>query len=183
MLVTAIILAAGKGSRIGCPKWQLKHGNETFLSSIINKLICANIQSIVCVINANSIPPTNGHITFTINPHPEHEMISSIYYGIQTYKNSDGYLIMPVDYPYIKATTINKLCAAFAQHHTKVIKPTLQNKSGHPIIIPHKLAQLIPNSDIQGGLRQFLLAHNASFLNISVQDSGILKNINLAADL
>jgi molybdenum cofactor cytidylyltransferase len=181
-IISAIILAAGKGSRIGQPKWQLPYQSGTFLSSIIAKLQQAHIEQIVCVVSADSVPKIDN-VAITINPYPARGMISSIFYGIQAIAKCDGYLIMPVDHPFIESATIEKLYATFLPNKNAVIRPKYQEQIGHPIIIPSKIAQLIPLDAYQGGLNQLLKDNNTKVCDIIVADKGVSKNINTKEDL
>ena len=180
--LSAIILAAGKGGRIGCPKWQLSYGNGTFLSTIIDKLHQIKISNIVCVASNDSIP-NDLRAILAINPTPEQEMISSIYYGVQAANHSGAYLIIPVDHPHFKTATLNKLYEGYQAHNNKVIRPRFQNKMGHPIIIPQKLAKLLTENGYTGGLKQFMESHQVKYYDVMVDDAGILKNVNTKADL
>jgi CTP:molybdopterin cytidylyltransferase MocA len=108
--LTAIILAAGKGSRIGAAKWQLLYQGKTFLDTIVTKLSACGILDILCVVQSTSIPDCN-RVKLIINPEPEQEMLSSIYYGVKGAPLSKAYLIFPVDFPLVSKETINSLRA------------------------------------------------------------------------
>lgn len=189
MKIAAIILAAGKGSRVGAPKWQLLHYGKTFLEIIVDNLFAANIDNIVCVARADSIPPQNSRIQIAINPAPEQGMLSSVYYGIANasanhHSNIGGYLIAPVDHPFVQAKTLLQLRDVFAINPNCVIVPRHGERNGHPIIIPrHLVLQTAKEYFMEMSLRDFLLKQNAKIEYVSVSDVGVLQNINTAQDL
>lgn len=180
--ITAIILAAGYGTRLGQPKWQLPLAQGNFLTTIIDKLQQTDINNIVCVANQLAIP-NNTRVLLAINFNPNLGMISSIYCGIQAFPDSNGYLIIPVDHPYVHTATFKLLLQTFSQHSSKIIRPSYKNTPGHPIIIPDSIAKKIPNSDYPGGLRKFLRINAAPIYNLPINDKNILRNINTSEDL
>lgn len=180
--LVAIILAAGKGERIGQPKWQLTYQGKTFLDIIVAKLHAAALFDCACVVRSESIPE-NSLCQNIINPDPDNGMISSIFYGVQNAALAAGYLIFPVDHPHIQATTLLALREAFATHPEMVIQPCFQGEVGHPIIIPQSIATLIPQLDYAGGLKQLLIDNQVVTKYVPVDDHGVLTNINLPSDL
>jgi molybdenum cofactor cytidylyltransferase len=181
--IAASILAAGKGARIGMPKWQLLCRGKTFLEIIVDNLFAANIGKVVCVVRADSMPPQDSRMQIAINPEPEQGMLSSVYYGIAaasaSYSDVGGYLIMPVDHPLVQVKTLMQLRDVFALNPDCVIVPQFNGRRGHPIIIPHELALQITKKDFLGrSLRDFLLCSYANVEHVQVDDCGILQNIN-----
>ena len=176
--VAAIILAAGKGSRIGGPKWQLACGDKTFLDTIVDSLAQAGVQKIACVVDSHSMPVPDPRTTLVINPAPEKGMFSSVYCGVLTFTDVEGYLIMPVDHPLVQVVTIQELLAAFADNPEKIVRPVHNNKAGHPVIIPRTAVSNIMDAELDGNFKQFLQDQNPEIHDVVVADSGVLNNIN-----
>ena len=49
--VSAIILAAGRGKRIGTPKLKLISENEFFANIIVKKLMSSGVKRVICIIH------------------------------------------------------------------------------------------------------------------------------------
>ena len=177
LTVSAIILAAGEGKRFGQPKWQATYQGETFLSIILERLSKLKLKEIICVVCKDSIPG-EANVHYVINEHPEHGMISSIYAGVQNAADTDGFLIFPVDHPFVSINTLEFLFEAFKQHPSQLVRPNFNGQNGHPIMIPSAVAKTIPDGKLDGGLKQFLLQEAVKFYNVLVDDDGILSNIN-----
>lgn len=180
--VSAMILAAGEGKRFGQPKWQATYKGQTFLSIIVEKLLKCELNEIIYVVRKDSMPEEKN-AKLVINDHPEEGMISSIYCGVQNTMPVDGFLIFPVDHPFVKLETLQRLIASFQQHPDQLIRPVFDEQNGHPLIVPLIIAKKIPNHDIEGGLKQFLLQEAINFYNVLVDDGGVLKNINFKDDM
>lgn len=183
--VSAIILAAGSGKRVGTPKLKLKIGEEYFVNLIITKLKSAGIKDVVCVIRKddeewfkqNAIP-----VQHIINNNPETGMIHSVYLGINHFKESTGIIVFPVDHPFVKTETITRLIKEFAENNDSIVKPFCNGISGHPIIIPNQLYGSVLNKESEN-LNNVILSSRLSIINVDVEDEGILKNINYKEDL
>lgn len=182
--ISALILAAGKGSRIGSPKYLLKYGEKTFLQQIYDNLVECNFAKILTVIRKEFKEwfAENFKGEYVINEFPEQGMLSSVILGINALKNNSGILIYPVDHPYVRIETIQELINSFILNPGSAIKPVLDNSSGHPIIIPSSLYNEI-TSGKSGDLNSVIRNSNINTIRLKTNDAGVLKNINTPKDL
>lgn len=164
--LSAIILAAGKGSRFGTPKAVALLDGITFLELIHNKLKEAGINTIISVVNTDTM-----------------DMFASLQRGVNdpAAKGSDGYLVYPVDHPLVSVDTLKLLKKSFEQDPNSIIKPAFEGKKGHPIIIPASL-NLYPEIAFEG-LAELIRKSDIPVRILSVNDSGILQNVNYPDDL
>ncbi|MDI6740564.1 MAG: nucleotidyltransferase family protein [Candidatus Edwardsbacteria bacterium] len=184
--VAAIVLAAGTGGRIGCPKLFLKSGGKTFLELVINILETAGLSDITVVVRGErqdeAVQIAGGHAV-RVNQHPENGPLSSLRVGLDAAPGFDGYLVMPVDHPFVKAKTVRELVSAFAQTSDCVIKPSCQGKAGHPVIVPIAAVGKIPRKDSEGGLARIIKDSGAQVRVLETGDGNILRNINQRTEL
>jgi len=156
----AIILASGKGSRFGMPKAEaLLDTGDTFLSHIRSVLAESGLTNI-CEIIGRDTP----------------DMLSSLKLGISEAPSAEGYLVFPVDFPFVLSATIVSLIQAFLANPHSVIRPVYQGKSGHPIIIPAITDVHAPDSE--GGLAGIIRRQGLTILDVPVTDPGVLRNVN-----
>lgn len=184
--VSAIILAAGSGKRIGAPKLKLKIGENYFVNLIVSKLKSAGIEEIVCVIRKEDkewFEENVSDIQFIENNNTESGMISSIYLGVSHRKNSSGIMVFPVDHPLIDSETIAKLIKSFKENCSSVVKPSFKGQSGHPIIIPNQLYKEVLKKRDNEHLNNIIIDSKLRVIQVEVEDEGILKNINYKTDL
>ncbi len=180
--LACIVLAAGAGRRFGFPKWKADFRGRSFLEIIIEKLGNVGILDVGCVVREDSIPSLPG-IKYVINPIPEEGMFSSLFYGIKLFQQKKGFIILPVDHPFFETDTLRELIIAFIANSNSVIKPQFNDKGGHPIIIPQKLALSIEKGDFPGGLKKFIEKSSFNFFSINVNDCGVTKNVNFRTDI
>ena len=184
--ISAVILAAGSGTRIGIPKLKLKHQEEFFVNIIANKLKFAGIENIVCVIRKDDLDWFNENtagLEYSINSNPELGMISSARLGIEKYIKQDGVVLFPVDHPFVKGITIKQLINDFEKNKDSVIKPYYKGKSGHPLIVPISLFNYIISSENSKTLNEIIKESGILVIRTDVDDDGILRNINSPEDL
>lgn len=182
--ISALILAAGKGSRIGTPKFLLEYGGKTFIEHIYDNLVECNFAKILTVIRKefNEWFEENFKGEYVINEIPEQGMLSSVILGINALKNNDGILIFPVDHPHVRIETIQELIKSFNLNPESVIKPVYKNSSGHPVIIPSSLYNEI-TSGKSGDLNSVIRNSKINTIRLKTKDMGVLKNINTPEDL
>jgi molybdenum cofactor cytidylyltransferase len=183
--LSAVILAAGSGSRIGLPKLKLQIEGKYFINVIIDKLISADINDVSVVIREDYYEWCLENVNralFILNKEPEKGMFHSVKLGILNSVKSDGILIFPVDYPFVEKSTVEQLNVAFNENPGCIIKPVFENKSGHPLIIPKTHFNAIINSQLDN-LNDTILSLNLSQVKINVNDKSVLKNVNYKSDL
>jgi len=185
MKVSALILAAGSGKRIGTPKLMLEIEGKSFLSIIAENILSAGVKDIVCVVSEQTYSWAKekvASINFAINPKPEDGMLSSVYYGMKQIMNCDNVLIIPVDHPYVEVNTYKTLLDESGKNIGAIIKPYFEYRSGHPIIVPFELLKTIDEKCFLMGLDDIIRKSECRKIFVDVNDNGILKNINTKMD-
>ncbi len=167
--VIAIILASGKGTRFGMPKAEAGFGGKSFVQHIEDSLQAAELSRIVL---ADSYHSPDMLATLRL-------AVSDIM--LKQSGEVSGYLIFPVDFPFVTPDTIRSLISAHLEHPNAVIHPLFMVRRGHPIIIPASTNLL---ADDEGkGLREVLSKNHLEHIDVPVSDTGILSNINTPEDL
>jgi len=182
--IGAIILAAGLGERlktVGLKPFLLYKG-KSFIRITVENVRSIGLNPLIVVTNKLYYPQIleyNFPAIIQINPTPEQAMLSSILIGLKEIEASCcGFFLCPIDYPLVQRETFSKLLLAYQSHPDRIIKPTFNNKSGHPIVFPKILFELLKRAPLDQGAR--FVTHQYSHLTTTVQvdDSGILININ-----
>lgn len=167
MKITAIILASGKGKRFGLPKAGISFKGKSFIEQIRDILTDAGVEDI-----------------FEARYENTPDMLATLRMAVSELKSkqeNSGYLVFPVDFPFVGANTIQKLVEEHNQNPLAVILPVFNNHRGHPVLIPSKLN--LDAEDNNRGLKYIIQTCALPVLDIPVDDSGILKNINTIEDL
>ena len=180
----AIILAGGLGERLKAvgSKPFLLCKNKSFLQIVVENVKSIKLNPVVIVTNdlfINDIKKFSPSSKILKNPHPEHGMLSSVLIGLRKIESScAGFFLCPIDYPLVQQKTYQKLLLAHRANPDRIIKPCIENRTGHPIIFPQNLFQALHEAPLQEGAR-FVTRRYAHLLKtVEVDDPGILININ-----
>ena len=185
-VIGALVLAAGKGRRIGTAKLRLSTGGETFLYRCVRMLRAAGADVVAGVVSPEErawavaeVPGT----PFVNNPSDAGDMLSSVRVGMDLVSSCRSVVILPVDHPCVQAETVRRLVAAGRCEGDAVIKPLFQGRAGHPVLIPRTLFARVIASGEGDTLRTIIAASGVPVTRLAVDDPGVLRNINTPGDL
>jgi molybdenum cofactor cytidylyltransferase len=123
-VIHAVVLAAGKSSRLGSPKQLIPYAGSTLLGYIIDQVIAAKFASVTVVLGHEStaiktslasIPGRLEKISLVINSAYEVGISTSIQCGLDVLpKSADGVAWILGDQPALSVWHLNRLVAEFA---------------------------------------------------------------------
>jgi molybdenum cofactor cytidylyltransferase len=184
--IAAVILAAGKSSRMGQTKALLKIDGHTFLESILKKLQKAGVNDILIVLG-NDAGKIRDKISLPErcilikNFHPEQGPLSSIHLAIMKLKSDiNGFLLILVDHPLVSQTTYELIMNEADPQ--KIVIPVYNNKNGHPVYFGRNFFNDLLNAPLNKGARYVVHKYPEYVQKVDVQDAGILRDIDLPED-
>jgi molybdenum cofactor cytidylyltransferase len=186
-MFATLILAAGKSSRMGVPKWSLAFDrHQTFVEHLIQVSQKAGSKEIIVVVNVEDQNLFDKHFSkfpmgakWVINEHPEWERLYSLQLGLQPLTQPLPVLVCNIDHPFLEIPTIQTLLSL--KNKADYAVPTYQNQGGHPILISNTIVQeVLKITEPQIHLKSFLQKYTQA--RIAVQDPQILSNINTPED-
>lgn len=189
MLAVGIVPAAGKGERFGGDKLLAGLRGEPLLNHTLRSLLEGGVTRVVVV-----LPPKDGardpgamlrqavpllsdrRIALAVNPNPARGMLSSIQAGISG-AVGDMFVVLPGDMPYVQPETVTAVIDA-AQETGLIVSPRFDGKRGHPIAIPGRLRAAIVKAPVSWTLQEVLLPEAHNRIEIDVEDSGVLRDVD-----
>lgn len=181
--VTAILLAAGKSSRMGKLKQLMPLGNSTILEQTLDNLLGSHLTEVIVVLGYKAeevVKRLSGRpVKVVVNPLYRKGMGTSIAAGLK-FVDSQAQAVMLTlsDQPYVDSPTINRLIDEFGNNHKGITIPTYKGKRGHPLIFARKYqAQLSRLSSDIGG-REIIKEHPEDVLEVAVNCEGIVIDID-----
>jgi molybdenum cofactor cytidylyltransferase len=181
--VAAVVLAAGRSSRMGAFKPLMPFGDTTVVGHAVETLRAAGITDIRVVIghNADLLRPVLAAlgVRAVLNPDYDLGMFSSIRVGIASLPETvAGTLLLPVDVPLVRAATFAEIAAAGVASEAAVVHPTFRGERGHPPFLARRLFADILDFDGDGGLAALLGRRTAETTDVAVIDRGILHDMD-----
>jgi molybdenum cofactor cytidylyltransferase len=190
-VIPAIVLAAGKSTRMGRPKAALPLGDgETFLSRIIRAFHDAGIDEVIVVVGheaeaiATSLASTGVTARFVENPDYESGQFSSLMKGISAVDRPgiSAALVTLVDVPLVAAATVRAVVEQYRQTRAPIVRPTRGTEHGHPVLIDRSLFGELRRADPSSGAKQVVRAHATAVGNIAIDDDGAFLDIDTDAE-
>jgi CTP:molybdopterin cytidylyltransferase MocA len=178
--VAAILLAAGRSSRMGAFKPLLPFGNKSVIECCVDYLRAAGLEEIVVVLGhrAEDIRRRISGVTFAVNPDPDSEMGASIAAGVRELSDTaQATLIALVDHPAVPPTIVTELLESW-KSGARLVIPTWQGRGGHPVLVDLSFRRELLNLPATGGLRAFFEAHAHEVKRLPVDSPFIARDMD-----
>lgn len=167
LVVGAVLLAAGAGSRMGGrPKALLELGGVPLIRRQLIALSGAGVDEVVVVLghHAELIDPVVQEFPVTLvrNPRPDDGQVSSLRVGLAALAGRlDAVLVALADQPLINADDIGALIGAYKKRPegTQIVMPQVNGDPGNPVIFSAEVREQILQGDANIGCRQWRAAH------------------------
>ena len=184
---SVIILAAGKSSRMGIPKWSLMFTqNNSFIENVVSEYYRFGCKEIIVVINESDYSsfieknlnlPEN--IQIVINSQPDWHRFYSLKLGVKSLSKIQFVFIHNIDNPFVNHEILDKLVEN--SNTADLIIPEFEGRGGHPIFISRKIIADI-NSETRNQIHFKEYLQQYSTKRIKVNDERILLNINTSEE-
>lgn len=184
----AIVLAAGRATRMGRQKLLLPFGVSTIIEHIVDTLLQTELSSIIVVTGYDGAVIEEklaglDRVQCTRNDVPEKEMLFSVRQGISRLSDQcRAILFMPGDLPLISPAVIKQLFLVHERQSDAIAVPACAGKRGHPLLVPVFYANEIMTSLEGTGLRGLLQNHAGQVVEIDVPDEAVLLDVDYPAD-
>jgi len=186
-VIPAIVLAAGKSTRMGRPKPLLPLASgDSFLAHIVKTLRAADVEDVVVVLGheAALVERAFEHspiaARFVTNAGYEAGQLSSLITALRVVDRPGvvAVLMTPVDVPLFSAATVRALVQRYRRSPAPVVRPVAQGRHGHPVLIDRRLFAGLIAADPGQGPRAVIRAHAASDADVEVDDPGAFLDID-----
>ena len=190
--LAAIVLAAGRSSRMGDLKPLLPLGDATVLARAVGAFTDAGVDDVRVVVGWCGAEVGAAAValgaTVVVNDGWKRGMFSSVAAGVAALDaDVDAFFLLPTDCALVRAETIGCLARAARAHPAPVVYPVHERRRGHPPLIARGALPAAATADEAcdepaDGLRGLLAACDADALEVAVDDPGILLDMDTPAD-
>ncbi|MCL4484377.1 MAG: NTP transferase domain-containing protein [Bacteroidetes bacterium] len=185
--VTAIVLAAGKSTRMGQQKLLMPFEGKSMVAAVVTK-IAGSAASRIIVVTGSDRNKMEGElkaypVSFANNERYDEGMLTSVQAGVAAAgPEADGHLILLGDQPMVSEAVINRLIAVFQKTGKGLVVPAFKGKRGHPVLIASRYKDEIRKINPDTGLRELFLNHPDDILEIEFESEAVLKDIDTPED-
>ena len=190
LVVGAVLLAAGAGSRLGGrPKSLLELGGVPLIRRQLIALSGAGVDEVVVVLghHAEAVEAVvrDFPVTLAHNPSPDDGQASSVRIGLQALAGKlDAVVVALADQPLVNAQDITELIAAFKKRGTaRMVVPQVAGEPGNPVIFDASLRDEWLAGDANAACRQWRDAHPEQVQWLVTTNSRYRVDIDTPEDL
>jgi len=187
-MIEAIVLAAGKGERLGTIKPLVPIDGEPALIRVIRTIRRAGVEKIIVVLG-HAAETVQAQVDLTgcrvvTNPCYETGMAGSLIRGIESVSPAaEGILIFHADMPTVRAETIRAV-VQWAKQGARIAAPSHRGQRGFPVFLHRSCFQeLMPTLTGDVGARRYISAHAEELVLVAVDDPGAIRDIDRPEDL
>ena len=167
LVVGAVVLAAGSGSRMGHrPKSLLELGGVPLIRRQLIALSGAGVDEVVVVLghHAALIEPVIQDFPVTIvhNPQPDEGQVSSLRLGLNALHGKlDAVMVTLADLALINAQDLTDLIAAYKKRpeSAQVVIPTVNELPGNPVMFSQDVRLQVLSEHANVGCKQWQARH------------------------
>jgi molybdenum cofactor cytidylyltransferase len=186
-MIPAIVLAAGRSSRMGRAKATLPIGDhDIFLTRIVRTLLAADVDDVVVVVGHDAEPIAASFAAsglparFVVNPNYDRGQLSSLLAGLGVVDRPGvaAVLVTLVDVPLVSEATVRAVIDCYRRTKAPVVRPTSGDRHGHPLLIDRRLFDALRNARDDDGAKPVVRAHASAAGDVAVDDEGAFTDID-----
>ena len=187
MKFSAILLSAGKSSRMKVNKLLLPYKNARIIDHSVDSLLASQkINELIVVVRPDLEMNLTPHPKMKIveNSHYQQGMSTSLKLGIQATSNDiDAYILALADMPDITTTIIDKIIQAFEESKKLITVPRYNGKNGHPVIINKQLKEILLSQKGDVGARYIIQRYHNQINWLDLNEPSVIFDLDTLDDL
>lgn len=184
--VAAVVLAAGKGTRLGAAAKQLEElAGKPLVRWAVEAALASAARPVVVVTGheGEKVAAALGDLPVELvhNPHFAEGLATSLRCGLEQLERAGpvaGALICLADMPRVTSTHLDRLIAAFDPVAAPIVVPTCQRKRGNPVLWAHRYFSELRQLRGDVGARGLLEQHAEQVTFLALEDPAILLDVD-----
>lgn len=143
--VSCVVLAAGKGKRMGMDKLFLTLGEKTILEHTVDNALRSDVEEVVLVTRPRSKKAVaelfeGKNVRVVTNPRHLDGMASSLKAGLSVVNPlTQGVIFALGDQPFVTPAVYNALISSYHQHWNLLTAPLYQGQRGNPVLMDRRI--------------------------------------------
>ena len=177
-MISAIILAAGKSTRMGFPKLMLTIKGKGLLQHVIDNVLKSKVDDVIVVLGAEAeklrkeIDPSKARII--VNPSFNEGQSTSLKAGLRSISpESQAVIILLGDQPFINDATVDALMDKYLESGSPVVAPVYNGKRGNPVLFDRSLIPELINASGDKGGRTIVEKYTDRMATVEIDSSSI----------
>ncbi len=184
----ALVLAAGRGERLGEVKALARIGDRSLLERNLTALRDAGFDPVLVVTGHHPAAVEAEALALGArpvrNPDPDQGMLSSLRVGLAALEPGvPGVLVQPVDHGGVSPATLAALAETVARSPGQIVVPSWRGRRGHPTWFPASVFPELTSGELADGARTVLRRDPSRVRHLEVEDPWVVRDIDRPEDL
>jgi molybdenum cofactor cytidylyltransferase len=183
-VISLIVLAAGKSSRMRENKLLLKLDGETLIEHVVNVAKKSRVDEVIVVLGyeATKIKELLAKIDckFAVNENYMKGQSESVKVGLSAISdNAEAVMILPADVALVDWESINKVVEEYLRSRSRIVIASHNHQSGHPILMDRTIIPEVSRIDEETrGLKAVINRHRAEVNYVEIGTEAVLIDID-----
>jgi len=186
-MIPALVLAAGRSTRMGRPKALLPLDcGDTFVARIVGTLHDAGVDDVVVVLGHEPDPIVadlirrQTPVRFAINRDFDKGQLSSLVAGLNAIDRPGviAALVTLVDVPLVSAATVRAVVDRYRRTRAPIVRPVAGGRHGHPVLIDRALFDQFRAADPALGANVVVRQHISAQGEVEVTDPHAFRDVD-----
>ena len=183
----AIVLAAGRSTRMGTQKLLLPFAGTTVIAHVVDQLLGSVLDAVHVVTGhqadrvAAALAGRPVHLV--TNPDVDAGMLSSVRCGVRSLPpDCRAMLVALGDQPAITRELVDAMVRSFGQAEGGILVPVFGGARGHPLLLAARYREEILTRHDDVGLRGLLRAHPDDVVELAAPTRAVLSDMDCPQD-
>jgi len=183
-MISLVILAAGKSTRMKENKLLLKLDGETLIEHVVNTAMRSNVDEVVVVLGyeAEKVKERLAQLRcrLVVNQNYMKGQSESVKAGLAAVSsNVEAVMVLPADVALVDEQTVNKVIDEYGRSKSLIAIASHRRQSGHPILLDGSLFPEISQIDEETlGLKAVISRHKQDVKYVEVDTENALIDID-----
>lgn len=184
MTIAAVILAAGRSTRMGSNKLLELLRDRSLLRHVVDAAMSSKARPVIVVTghqdSAIRSDLASYDVQFVLNADFAQGLSTSLKAGIASLPPTcEGAVILLGDMPLIGSSLIDQMIERFAASPSaSAIVPTVQGVWGNPVLLARRLFDGVKSLEGDAGARKLLMAHRTDVIENPVESQSIMIDLD-----
>jgi molybdenum cofactor cytidylyltransferase len=184
--VAAIVLAAGRATRMGSQKVLLELGGRSLVQRVVDAALGSRAARILVVVGYEAGPVSDQlegrPVTVVVNPEYAAGMSTSLQAGVRAAGACDAAVFLLGDQPFVTSAQLDQLIERFAATRKAVVRPLVGGRPTNPVLLSTALFGEILEQRGDVGGREIVERHSDEVCLVPLDDPQAAVDIDSPED-
>ncbi|MEW6276560.1 MAG: molybdenum cofactor cytidylyltransferase [Bacillota bacterium] len=187
LFVSAIILAAGQGKRMGAQKLLLPMGGRTIIEKVVDVAVASKVNEVIVVLGyrAEEVAQVlaGKPVRLVVNPDYARGQSTSLIAGVRAARPEAAALVFILaDQPFLTPDLINRLIEVYQTSACLIARPVFKDRPGHPVLLDASLIPELLTLEGDTGAREIVARYRDRVKLVPVTDEAVLLDVDTPED-